>query len=183
MPNIKKHKVLMVVANQGFRDDEYTIPKEILNSNNIDVATGALEPGLAMGSSGTKVNVDFIIDYFLTDEDKWQEFSALIFIGGSGMEPLADNEKLLELAAKFKLANKILAAICVAPLILANAGILKGRQATVFESTEYIDLLVNAGAEYVKQEVVVDGQIITACGPKASYKFGLTLVKIIKSNL
>lgn len=169
--------VLMVIANKDFRDDEYFIPKEILQNNSILVTTVALEPGKAIGAQGGEAVIDATISELLDEQEKWQKYDAAIFIGGSGMASLINEELLQRLAINFNRQKKIIAAICVAPLVLANAGILRGRQATLYPSPEDIDAIVNQGAEYVKEELVIDGNIITAAGPKAAYKFGMALVK------
>jgi len=167
--------VLMVVANEGFKDEEYFEPIDILRNNGIQVITAALQAGKAKSALGQTVIVDVAARYLLEDEDRWQKFDAIVFIGGQGMEPLVDNENFKQLAINFYQAHKIIAAICVAPLILAKAGILRGKDATVFPSQEYIDELVNQGAEYIREDLVVSSNIITASGPKAVYKFGLLL--------
>lgn len=169
--------VLMVIANKDFRDDEYFIPKEILQNNSILVTTIALEPGKAIGADGGVVAIDTTVPELLDEDEKWQKYDAVIFIGGSGMASLVNEERLQRLAINFNNQKKIVAAICVAPLVLANAGILHSRQATLYPSPEDIDTMVNQGAEYVKEELVIDDNIITASGPKAAYKFGLALVK------
>ena len=63
-----------------------------------------------------------------------------------------------------------MAAICIAPVTLANAGLLKGRKATVYQSQT--DALVRGGAHYTKAAVQVDGRIITADGPDSATRFG-----------
>lgn len=173
-------KVLMVVANQGFRDEEYFIPKEILENNSISVVTSALEEGTAQGAMGKTTEVNLKLDYFFEEgeeEERVGEYDAIVFIGGQGMVELTDEERFHELAQRFKAANKVVAAICVAPVILAKAGVLKDKTATVYPDQENIDILVNQYAEYSDEEAVVDGKIVTAAGPKAAYKFGMELVK------
>ena len=73
---------------------------------------------------------------------------------------------------------KIIAAICIAPVTLANAGILNGKKATVFPSGKN-DLIRN-GAKYTGDSVTVDGNIITANGPMAAEAFGKKIVEMLK---
>lgn len=172
-------KVLMVIAKEGFKDVEYFEPKQILEDNGIVVHTVSMEIGTAKGIDGKTTEVDYAAADLLAKEDILAQHQAVIFIGGAGMHPLTDNADFQKLAVFFKNAGKIVAAICVAPMLLAKAGLLRGKDATVFPNQEYIDILVNAGAEYVNEEVVVDGKIITASGPKAAYKFGLIIMENI----
>ena len=82
--------------------------------------------------------------------------------------------------------QKILAAICIAPAILAKAGVLEGKNATVWSSVldkGPIKILEENGANYVEKDVVVDGNIITANGPQAASEFGRKIVEILKEGM
>lgn len=173
-------KVLMIIAQQNFKDQEYFEPKEILQNNSIEVITASLQIGVAVGSGGRQTNIDLAVDYLLKDKEKLLEYDAIIFIGGGGMARLVNEPKFIELAQEFNNAKKVVAAICAAPVLLANAGILKNKKVTVFPDQESIDAVVNGGAEYDGGELVVDGNIVTASGPKAAYKFGMELVRLLK---
>ena len=74
------------------------------------------------------------------------------------------------MARSFAEAGKVVAAICIAPVILARAGLLKGKRATVFP--DGIPELEKAGAVYTAQSVERDGRIITGNGPEAAEAFG-----------
>lgn len=173
-------KVLIVIAPQGFKDQEYFEPKEILQNNSIEVITASLQIGVATGSEGKQTNIDMAVDYLLKNKGRLQEYKAVVFVGGSGMAKLVAEPKFIELAQEFNNAKKVVAAICIAPVLLANAGILKNKKVTVFPDQESIDIIVNSGAEYDGGELAVDGNIVTASGPKAAYKFGMELVRILK---
>ena len=75
-------------------------------------------------------------------------------------------------------AGKLVGAICIAPRILSEAGILNGKKATVYSSEAGV-LRAN-GAIYTGKDVEVDGKIVTASGPHAAEQFGNTLVKLLK---
>ncbi|MEN6511444.1 MAG: DJ-1/PfpI family protein, partial [Chloroherpetonaceae bacterium] len=70
--------------------------------------------------------------------------------------------------------------ICLAPVILANAGILKGKKATV-SGTESKTIEVK-GAKYTEPGVTIDGLIVTANAPRASRRFGQAIVELLKKN-
>lgn len=173
-------KVLMVIALNNFKDVEYFEPKEILQNNDIGVVTVSSQLAVAKGSDGRLANVDLAVDYFLADKARIADYDAVIFIGGGGMAELVKDTQFIQLAQAFDELHKIVAAICVAPVLLAYAGILKNKNATVYADQENIDALVNNGAEYDGGELVVDDNIVTASGPNAVYKFGLELVRLLK---
>ena len=84
----------------------------------------------------------------------------------------------LSLAQKFYNAGKITAAICIAPVILANAGLLNGKKATSFPSEE--NALEDKGAAFTGNPVEADGLIVTAEGPKAARDFGKKIAQLLK---
>lgn len=155
-------KALLVIAPNNFKDEEYFTPKSILEKNNIEVVTSSLEDE-ATSVNGKKQKVDVLLDQATTDYD------AIVFIGGPGASVYFDNTKAHELAKEFYNQGKIVAAICIAPSTLANAGVLEGKKATVFPSEK--DNLEAKGAAYTGEPVTVDGNIITGNGPGAAEEF------------
>ncbi len=172
-------KILMVIAFKNFRDEEYFVPKEILEGSGAEIKTASNKEGMARGADGGEV----LIDYKLEDIDL-NNFDAVVFIGGPGCLENLDNENSYNLVKETVAKNKLLASICVSPVILAKAGVLKGKSATVWSSAldkSAIEILKQNGANYQAQDVVVDGKIITANGPDAAKKFADTLIgQVIK---
>jgi len=174
-------KVLMVVASNDFRDEECFAPKRILEQAGIEVKIASDVEGEARGSLGGEIAVDLLVS-----EADAAEFEAVIFVGGPGALEHLDNEASYRLARAAVEKGKILAAICIAPVILAKAGALRGKQATVWSSPSErkpIEILEKNGANYISQNVVIDGNIITANGPKAAEEFGQAVVSfLLKQN-
>ncbi|MBU0732013.1 DJ-1/PfpI family protein [Patescibacteria group bacterium] len=170
---LENKKIAMVVANDGFRDPEAFEPKEVLEKAGAEVKIIALEGGAAQGDDGGFLPVDETVGQANVDD-----YDAVIFIGGPGMTGLVDNQELIEFASKFNEADKVTTAICVAPKILANAGVLSGKTATSWEGV--MEDLSNSGAEVLEQDVVVDGKVITACGPKGAKAFGEAIVEALE---
>lgn len=160
----------MVLPPKNFKDEEYFIPKEIFESMDINVSTTSIL-NEATSVSGRKQMIDVSIDKVTTDYD------AIIFVGGPGAIVYFDNEKILNLAKEFFNQKKIVAAICLAPSILANAKILYGRRATAFPSEE--SNLIKKGAIYTGNIVTVDGNIITGKGPGAAREFASQILKVL----
>lgn len=91
------------------------------------------------------------------------EFDALIIPGGFAPDYIRRSQAMLDLVRAIAAANKPTAAICHGPWVLCSTPALKGRRATGFHSIR--DDVVNAGAEWVDAEVVVDGHVITSRTP------------------
>ncbi len=157
-------KLLFVVAPKDFRDEEYTIPHDTLTAAGAEVEVASVETGTSTGVNGTEVEVTL-----LAKEAESEDFAAVVFVGGPGLQEYLNDPDLVDLATRFAEADKVVAAICVAPAVLANAGLLEGRRATVFESEE--ETLEEAGATLADEDAVVDGKIVTAPGPDQAQAF------------
>lgn len=171
----KAKKVIFVIAFRDFRDPEYFILKEILEKEGVEVKTASNKKGIAIGAEGGETEVDFLIK-----EIEPKNFDAITVVGGPGCLEALDNEKSYELIRKTVEAGKILAAICIAPVILAKAGVLEGKKATVWSSVldrGPIKILKENKAEFVDEKVFQDGKIITANGPETAKEFGEKILK------
>lgn len=168
-------KLLFVIAPKDFRDEELTIPAKIVERARIEVEVASLKRGICQGSQETKVESTLRVK-----EASVKDFDGVVFIGGPGMTELVDDSDFKRLARDFFEEKKLVAAICIAPMILANAGILKGVSATVWQGS--LPDLQQAGADVVPKPVVVAGRIITANGPAAAKEFGQAIVNFLKEN-
>lgn len=171
-------KALFIIAFLNFRDEEFFVPKEILEKAGWEIKVASWKKGQAKGADGGEVKVDY-----LAEEVKVEDFDLLVFVGGPGMAENLDNHSFQELARKAQEKGKIISAICIAPALLAKAGILKGKKATVWSSPlhhEPIKILEENGAIYQNQAVVVDGKIITANGPSSAKEFAEKILAVAK---
>lgn len=174
------NKIAMVVAQRDFRDEEYFIPKGIFENNNFQVVTVSTSKEKATGIYGGEAQIDLTVDSL----DAYN-FDAVLFIGGPGAADNIDNPQFHKIALATAKANKILGAICIAPMILAKAGVLRGKKATVWSdplNKNTIRVLEENGAIYQDERVVKDGNIITANGPLAAEQFGKTVVEILTTE-
>jgi protease I len=165
--------VALVIAEKVFRDEEYQVPKQILEQAGIRVLTVSTTVGKAEGKLGLVVQPDILLS-----DLKDQTLDALIFIGGGGSSQYFENPTAHELAWHFYNKGKVVGAICIAPVILANAGLLKGKKATVFPDGK--ERLESNQAIYTGNRVEIDGRIITGCGPEAAEQFGRELVALLE---
>lgn len=165
-------RVLMIIAFEGFRDEEYAEPKEVLEKSRIEVTTASSRVGVAKGKLGLSAKVDLPLK-----EVNVPDYDTIIFVGGPGSYDYFDDPLAQGIAKDAVKEQKILAAICAAPSILANAGLLKGVKATCFSGEA--DNLKNKGAHYSPSGLEVDGKIITADGPAHAKQFGEKIVKAL----
>jgi protease I len=165
-------KVLSVIAPQGYQGVEYLHSKEAIEKAGHKVVTASTTKK-AMAKDGTSVKVDVLLKNVELDG-----FEAILFVGGPGVYDYFEDKTALGLAKQFHKAGKIVSAICAAPTILANAGLLKGVKATCFPSQA--SGLKERGAQYIDRPVVRDGLIITADGPAAAGVFGEAITEALE---
>jgi protease I len=167
-------KALVIIAKFGYQDLEYSLTRKGLESTGYEITVASTAAGTCRGKLGGKEEATIaLLDVDAADFDK------VAFIGGPGAAPLADDEDAKRVAREALAGGKKLGAICIAPTILARAGILRGKKATVWDSGgEQAALLESEGALYTGEEVTVDGNIVTANGPSAAEEFGETLAAL-----
>jgi len=179
-PSLQGKKVAMIVAFRNFRDAEYFVPKEILEKAGAKITTASTKIGTAIGADGGDTEVDLLLPNLNV-----ADFDAVVFIGGPGCLEYLDNENSYKVARETITQNKILGSICISPVILAKAGVLKEKRATVWSSPldrGPVKILKENGAIYEDRDVVQDGKIITANGPDAAEEFGKKLVEGLTSQ-
>lgn len=168
-------KILMIIAPKNFRDEEYFIPKNIFLEKHFKITTASLNTSIATGKLGGTTNVDIDIN-----EINSKEYDALVLIGGSGAMIYSKNLILNKIINEFYRENKLTCAICIAPILLAESGVLKNKNATVWNGDKNQEIILqNNGATYINQNVVIDKNIITANGPEAAEEFGNAIVKYL----
>lgn len=167
-------KALIVIAKENFQDHELAGTCDGLIAAGFDVVLASTAIGTCTGKFGSKENATVsAIDVKVADYDR------IAFIGGPGAAPLADDKRCQVLARAQAEAKKPLGAICIAPTILAKAGVLRGKRATVWNKDGAQEsLLKEHGATYTGEPVTVDGLIVTANGPEAAMEFGRTLAAL-----
>jgi len=105
------------------------------------------------------------------------EFDAVVVPGGYAPDMMRRHEAMVRLVREAAQHGKVVAAICHAGWMLASAGVIKGRKVTSFFSIK--DDMVNAGGQWVDQEVVVDGTLITSRKPDDLPAFCREIVKAL----
>lgn len=162
-------KILMIIARKNFRDEEYFIPLDIFRNAGMVVTTASSRTGTLFGVLGGEAEATLDIQNVQAEE-----FDAVVFVGGDGATEYFDNETAHRIVREAYAADKIVAAICIAPVILAKAGILKGGKAVVWQSP--LDrtapkAMEACGCTMGKSHVEQSGNIITADGRDAAEEF------------
>ena len=170
-----KHFV-MLIAPRAFRDEELKIPYELLIKIGHKITVASRDTVIATGVLGLVVKPQILIKDIDT-----LKYDGLILVGGTGAAIYWDDLNVHQLARYFANApGKIVAAICLAPVTLARAGVLGGKNATVYEDKTTVADLKKGGAIYEKNDVVISGNIITADGPDASEKFAKAIALSVR---
>lgn len=163
-------RVLMPLAD-GFEELEAVTIIDLLRRADIEVVTAGLNPGPVTASRGTVLLPDTDLNT-VADET----FDMIVLPGGlPGAQHLDDDERIHRLLQRHASDNRYTAAICAAPKVLANAGLLDGKSAT-----SYPGFIVSEDYPRVRvldQPVVIDGQVITSRGPGTAMDFALQLIE------
>lgn len=164
---------LIVIAKQGFQDHEYAGTKAGLKNADFEITVASTEAGVCTGKFNGTVEADIAIR-----DARAEDFDRVAFIGGPGARALSDDPDAQRLA-KDAMSCRAIGAICIAPLILAKAGVLAGKKATVWNEDNLQDnVLREHGAIYTGDTVTVDGNLVTGNGPDAAEEFGRTLASL-----
>jgi len=171
-------KILMVIAQENFQDKELIKPKEVFEGAGASVFVAAPRKETATGMLGGKVQPDFAIS-----DVNASEFDAVVVVGGSGSPKyLWDDTQLRNLVKDAYAGGKVVAAICLSPVVLARAGILKGKSATVFPSSDAVAELKKEGAIYKDESVVIAGRIVTGRDPASAEAFADAIVSLLRGE-
>jgi len=168
---------LFIIAQNGFRDEELFKPKEILEEAGHACVVSSITTDTATGKLGAEVDPDIAVE-----DTKASDWDVIIVVGGPGAIELGKHEEVNNILKDAKEKNINLASICIAPTVLAKAGVLEGKKATVWtdESKESVKILEEGKAIFVDQPVVVEDKLVTANGPAAAEEFGRKIAEMIK---
>jgi len=163
-------KVLVPLAD-GCEELEAVTIIDLLRRAGIEVVSAGLKPGVVKASRGVQLVPDMTLDSALQDE-----YDMVVLPGGMpGAAHLKSDARILRLLKDMAAAGKYTAAICAAPMVLAEAGVLEGRQATSYPG--FLDAL--PGVTVSTAAVVQDGKVLTSRGPGTAMDFALVLIETL----
>ena len=161
--------IYMFIA-EGFEEIEALCPLDIMRRAGLDVKTVGVGGSSVTGAHGITVNTD------LTDKDALDESVQMVFLPGGmpGTLNLAASEVVTGAILNAQEQGSYIAAICAAPSILGDMGLLEGKNAVCYPGFE--ERLRDANVSYDK--VMLDGKVLTARGMGAALEMGLKIVEI-----
>ena len=173
---------IAILATDGFEQLELTEPKKNLEKAGakVTVLSVAKTPKEIKGWDKTDWGEKVKVDGLVADANP-AEFDALVLPGGQiNPDKLRMDKDAVSFVKKFAETGKPVAAICHGPWTLIEAGLVKGRKMTSWPSV-HTDLK-NAGANWVDQEVVVDGQFITSRKPEDIPAFSDKIIELVSKG-
>jgi len=168
-----KNSFLIFLPKKDFNEEEFTIIKKRLLKAGKQVFITSDDHSVCSGCKGMKVKSD--TSFFNVNVNN---FGAFLLIGGSGSKNYWKNEVLHKIVKKFYDSKKIVAAICSSPIILAKAGILQNKKATCYSENKME--LINAEIDYQDNNVIVDGNVITANDSRSAFQFAEAVLHLTK---
>ena len=170
-----------VMATDGFEQSEFKKPIKELRKEGILVDVVSLNKGKIRGWKNRKWGDKFKVDVTI-DNAHSANYDMLVLPGGvMNSDSLRTNVQAVKFACEFFEQGKPVAAICKAASILIETGLLKGKQMTSYKSIKTD--LINAGANWQDNEVVVDNKLITSRCPKDLPAFCMKIIEEIKKNI
>jgi 4-methyl-5(b-hydroxyethyl)-thiazole monophosphate biosynthesis len=165
-------RVLVPLA-PGCEELEAVTIIDLLRRAGIEVVTAGLESGPVRASRGVTLMPDTDLDSVLADD-----FDMIVLPGGlPGAERLDDDPRIRALVRRLAETGRYTAAICAAPRVLANAGLLDGKSATAYPG--HLEKLARPEVRLSPEPVVSDGRVITSRGPGTAMDFALTLIEAL----
>jgi protease I len=176
MKDLKGRKVAILATN-GFEESELFEPMKALEENGADVHIISPEKGRIKGWNHGNWSKDIAVDKTVL-EASHEDYYALFLPGGViNPDKLRRDTNSVEFVRHFVESGKLVAAICHGPQLLIEADAVEGRRMTSFSSISKD--LINAGAEWVDEEVVIDDNLITSRSPQDLKAFNTRLVEEI----
>jgi len=166
-------RVLMVVAPEGYKEEELSVPSSIFKDSGAEVVVASTRTGIARGMSGGEVAVNLSVG-----DVNISNYDAIVIVGGVGsMKYLWDDSDLRDMVRAAYDNHKTVAAICLSPVVLARAGILRDKECTAFVTAK--EELIKNGGRYRDVGVVVSGNIVTAKGPEYAREFAMAVSDVM----
>jgi protease I len=159
-------RIVMPLAD-GFEDSEYTRPRKVLEDAGHQVTVLGLEKGETL--EGKRGESKAQVDASPAEVDPG-DFDLLLIAGGHSPDQLRTDQGIVDFVRRFGASGRAIAAVCHGPQLLIEADLVKGRKLTSWPSVRKD--LENAGARWVDEEVVEDGNLVTSRKPEDLDAFG-----------
>ncbi len=168
-------RILFIIAQNNFRDEELFIPKAKLEGAGYKCEVASITTNPSRGMKGSTVTPDLAVQ-----NANLNDYDLIVVVGGAGAPELVNHAEVLSFLSQARTNNKKLAAICLGPMVLAQAGALQGKKVTVFQTPDSVASLKKGGATLMSDSIVIDNDLVTANGPEVSEEFGNQLIALLK---
>jgi protease I len=173
---MKIKNIALVIAHDGFQPVEYHDIREVLEKNGYQVTPVSDKIGKtvdAHGKPGPEITIS-------VDQVQIADYAGIFLIGGAGALKCLDNQKVYDVMRRTRDVGLLWGAICIAPRILYNAGLLGGARITGWDDDHKLKASCPE-AHIIDTRVVVDGTLVTGQGPQAAREFGQAIVDALAS--
>ena len=161
-------KRVLCILESGFEEIEAIAPVDLLRRAGVEVVMAGVSSMEITGKCEVTIKADVLLENILGDD-----FDALFLPGGPAVMELRKNAEVIALIRAFHRAGKLIAAICAAPLLLKDAGVLNGKRITAHFSTA-VEL-----PEITGGRVEIDANLLTSRGAGTAIEFGLAFVALL----
>lgn len=164
-------QALLIVASSDFEASEYSQTRSALEGAGVTCTVASTRKGTLRSNKSLRVSCDMALS-----EVQTADYDAVVVIGGNGIMSMWKNSDAHRIVQEAASQDKIVAAICAGPGILAYSGVLQGKKATCYPRGGTKSAIMDKGGRYTGSKVEVDGKFITANGPQAASAFGQAIV-------
>ncbi|MCX6009674.1 MAG: type 1 glutamine amidotransferase [Chloroflexi bacterium] len=169
-----KGKIVAILAEQDFEDSELTEPLKAMKEAGAQVFVVGSGSQMSYKGKRGKATIKVDID---ADKVRAEDFDAIIIPGGYAPDKMRLHQPMIDLVKRAHDLGKVVAAICHGPQLLISADIVRGRRVTSWPSVA-IDLK-NAGANWVDEPIVRDGNLITSRKPSDLPMFNRAIIQAL----
>ena len=169
-------KKIAVLFSNGTEEIEALTPVDVLRRAGVECDIVSVCGEFPKGSHGITVKADKLIE-----EIDINDYDGIVIPGGlPGAQIIADNDNALKMIKTAVADGKMVAGICAAPaLVLAKNRFLDGKKVTCYPAEAFIDV-INTCANYTGKDVEVDGNFITANGPRSAMIFSIAICEYLR---
>ena len=163
----------LLIIHENVEEMEAITPWDLLRRGGVDLTVASREDSLTVkAKEGATLTADISLEEALK-----KDYDCIILPGGPGVMQLKDDERVLDAVKSYAARGKLVAAICAAPLVLQNAGVLEGKSFTAHFSVQN-----TLPALEMNAPVVEDGNLVTSQGPGTAIPFSLKILERLEGQ-
>ena len=168
-------KIAVIIAN-GTEEIECLTPVDVLRRANVGVDLISVSGEYPQGSHQITIKADKLVE----DVD-FSVYDGIVIPGGMpGATNIAENSAVVSALKDLKKQGKLVASICASPaVVLKDKGVIQNEKATCYPAIDFVNTL---GKNYTGNDLEIDGNVITANGPKSAMKFALAICEFLGVN-